>query len=72
MFCIFSTYPQLWIKLLTTLKFGDSKRSFCQGFFCNNLKIFYVEISMFYFLINYTANPRLWTTYSVLEIFAEV
>ncbi len=65
MFCMFSTYPQLWTKLLTTLKFDDSKRNFCQEFFCNNLQIFYVEISTIYLIVNYTISQRLWTTYSI-------
>lgn len=54
MFYKFSTYPQLWTKLLTTLKLEDSKRNFCQGFFCENLKIFFVQISTIYFMTNYT------------------
>jgi hypothetical protein len=36
MFYMFSVYPQLWIKLLTILKFEDYKGIICQGFFLEN------------------------------------
>lgn len=65
MFYIFSTYQQLWIKLLTTLKYEYSKRNFCQEVFLKRVKIFYVEISTFYFVKNNVVNPRLWTTYRI-------
>ena len=46
MFYKFSTYPQLWIKLLTILKFGDFKGNICQVFFYKKTKIFFVGISI--------------------------
>lgn len=52
MFYMFSTYQQLWTKLLTTFKYEDSKQNFCQEFFCEKSKIFYVEISTSYFETN--------------------
>jgi hypothetical protein len=45
MFYVFSVYPQLWIKLLTILKFEDFKEIICQEFFFRKAKIFNVEIS---------------------------
>ena len=47
MFYMFSLYPQLWMKLLTTFKFEDFKENICQVFFLRNSKIFFIEIPTF-------------------------
>ena len=49
---MFSTYPQLWIKLLTIFKFEDFKEIICQEFFSKNSKILLVEIPTFYITSN--------------------
>ena len=70
MFYMFSTYPQLWTKLLTILKFEDFKGIICQVFFCKISKIFFIGISTFYIIRNYTYYPRLWTTLFIHLILA--
>lgn len=61
MFCTLSSYPHLWIELLTTFEFEKIKESFCQDFFCKIIEKFYVEISIYNIYEFYTAYPLLWT-----------